>query len=510
MRKIYLSFFLVIGISFLLGTTAIANIKLPAIFSDKMVLQQQAKVAFWGWAEPGEEISIRDSWSSKTTKTVTSKSGYWKTDLQTPKAGGPYTIIVTGRNTIELKDVLIGEVWVCSGQSNMVFSLKSDADAKTEIPKADYPTIRYFSVERQYGPEPFADCPGSTWKPTTPGVAPSFSAVAYYFAKKIHEQIKVPVGIIYAAWGGTPAEAWTPGDVLKNDPTLSAYFDRWKNIQEKVGTDSTKYFSDLNNWRKDSTSSKKPGEPQTYYYFKRPWREPGVLFNGMINPVIPYGIRGILWYQGESNVSYANEYFQLFSGMIKSWREKWNRPTDIPFYFVQIAPYGYNNLDAAAQLREAQSQVAKQIPNTGMAVTVDVGNIKDIHFTQKKKVGERLALIAMVRDYGLDRIVYEGPSCKKASVKNKEVVLDFGNASLSVDGTELNGFEIGYRSGGSDSLLFVKAKAKVQGNNVIVWSDAVAQPLEVRYAWLLAGEANLMNKEGLPAPPFRIKAVFNK
>ncbi|HEV7779835.1 MAG TPA: sialate O-acetylesterase, partial [Chitinophagaceae bacterium] len=457
-----------------------ANVRMPAIFSDGMVLQRQTKCAVWGWAEPGEQITIEPGWSGKIVSAKADASGKWTAWLQTPKAGGPYTIKIQGNNSIELKDVLIGEVWVCSGQSNMVFALKGDHNAKTEIPAADFPSIRYFSVERQYRPEEFSDGPGSVWKRTSPATAGSFSAVAYYFAKKIHQQLNVPVGIVYAAWGGTPAEAWTPAPVIKNDTVLSKYIDRWQTILGKVGEDSVAYHLAVAEWRKDSTRSKRPEEPQTFYYYKRPWREPSVLFNGMISPVIPYGIKGVLWYQGESNVGYPDEYYHLFSRMINGWRDKWNA-NDLPFYFVQIAPFGYSNMDAAARVRDAQYQVMQNIPATGMAVTLDIGNMKDQHPTKKQEVGDRLALIALAKDYGLKTTIYKGPEFKKVYVQNEKVAIEYGfsGSPLVINGTELKGFEIGYRLPGNDTLVFVNASAKLEGNKVIAWNEKVGQPLGV-------------------------------
>ncbi len=488
----------------------LANIKLPAIFSDGMVLQQNTNVSIWGWADPGELVTVTGSWSSKMITTTVDAKGNWKITIATTTAGGPYTLTIKGNNNIELKDVLLGEVWVCSGQSNMGFALKNDQNGKEEIASANFPLVRFFSVNRQYGLQQFDDVPGSVWKETSPATAGSFSAVAFYFAKKIQERLHVPVGIVYAAWGVTPAEAWTPRDVLKNDSSLSVYFDRWKNIQDNVGKDSAAYHVSMDNWKKDTSVSKKPQEPQTFYYYKRPWREPSVLFNGMIEPVVPYAIRGVIWYQGESNVGFADEYYHLFSSMITSWRNKWN-DKKLSFYFVQIAPFGYSDMEAAAQVREAQYQVAQNIPFTGMAVTTDVGNMKDIHPTRKREVGNRLALIALAKDYGVNTIHYKGPECKKAFIKNEQVVLEFSLAGspLAQQGSTVNGFEIGYRLPGTDSLFFISASAKIEDDKVIVWSNQVKNPVEVRYGWLLPAEANLCNKDGLPAFPFR-KEVSTK
>ena len=511
-RSVYLiNRVVLLGINILCAITVFADVRLPAIFSDKMVLQQKSNVTVWGWADAGEKITITPSWRmEKSFNAKADASGNWKIIMPTPSAGGPYLLKIKGKNVIELKDVLVGEVWVCSGQSNMVFSLKSSKNAKAEIALANFPTIRYFSVKRQYGPQEFKDAPGSQWEKTSSETAGSFSAVAYYFAKKINQQLNVPVGIVYAAWGGTPAEAWAPSSTLKSDSALYMPVKRWKEMYVTVGKDSIAYHAALDKWnaaRKsgDSIKLKKPVEPPTLISYNRPWRQPSVLFNGMINPVIPYTIKGVLWYQGESNVSYANEYYHQFSNMIKGWREKWNNK-DLPFYFVQIAPFNYSKMDAAAKLRDAQYQVMKNIPHTGMAVTIDVGEMKDQHFTRKKEVGERLALIALAKDYGYKKINFKGPEIKNAISENGKTFLEFESSStLKVGSDTLKGFEIGYRSSLGDSVLFVKANAKIDRNKIIVWNDEHKQPAEVRYAWLLAGEANLFNKEGLPAFPFRKK-----
>lgn len=505
-RKFIFHLLLLAAIS-LQATTLFANVRLPAVFSNGMVLQQNTEVIFWGWANPGEKITISVDWSTKEKSVTADAQGKWQTSIKTVKAGGPYTIRFKASNEIELKEVLLGEVWLCSGQSNMGFTLKASEGAKEEIAKADYPAIRYFSVKRQYGLQDFDDCPGSKWEKTSSANAGSFSAVAYYFATKIQKELNVPVGIIFTAWGGTPAEAWTPRPVLKNDTILSKYIDRWAVIQNNVGKDSILYRETLEQWKKDSTKSKKPAEPQTLYYFNRPWREPAVLFNGMIEPVIPFAIKGVLWYQGESNVAYADEYYHLFSEMIHSWRNNWKEKghtKDIPFYFVQIAPNGYNDLDAAARLREAQQQVADKISNTAMAVTADVGNMGDIHPIKKREVGDRLARIALAKLYGNKKISFKAPVVKKAIQQNGTAVLTFDKPVFVDAGKTPQGFEIGYRVPGSDSIVFKPAQATLENNKLKLWSESVQLPVAVRYAWLLAGDGNLFDKDKLPVAPFRI------
>lgn len=488
-----------------------SQLRMPAVFSDGMVLQQETEVLFWGWAGAGEKVNLSAGWSSNAYHATADKQGKWKIKLKTPSAGGPYTVKINAGASIEIKDVLLGEVWLCSGQSNMVFSLKGSEGAKEEIAKADNPLVRYFSVKRQYGLKEFEDCPGSVWEKTTPATAGSFSAVAYYFAKRIAQDKKVPVGIVYTAWGGTPAEAWTPRELIEKDTLLHRYIDRWSDIQQNVGKDSAQYHVALNEWDEkrltaDSNKIKKPAEPQTLYYFNRPWREPAVLFNGMVDPVIPYAIKGILWYQGESNVSYPDEYDHLFGAMIESWRRRWKDAgysSKLPFYFVQLAAYGYDRMDAAARLREAQENVSKRVPNTGMAVTLDLGNMNDIHYIRKREVGERLALIALSQAYDQKRIVYKGPQLKNIKSDHGGLSLQFTGSELRAKHDSVGGFEIGYRDPASDSIVFVNAKAEIRNNRVLVYNAAVPKPIAVRYGWLRCGDADLFNKEGLPAVPFR-------
>lgn len=492
---------------FLFCYTSNAAIKLPALFADHMVLQQKAKVPIWGWGSPGETVSVEVSWHKNKVQTKADASGNWEIELQTPKAGGPYTINISGENSIELNDILIGEVWLCSGQSNMTFPLKYSDSARREIAKADFPTIRYFDVKHQYGKEPFKDCRGQ-WQITTPQTAAAFSAVAYYFAKKIQKQLNVPIGIICSAWGGTPAEAWTPISILHNDESLHYFLQRWKEIPLKVGADSIRYHLAVEQWEDKKNSEndlRKPDEPRDYYYYSKPWCEPAALFNGMIQPLIPFCFKGILWYQGESNVSENNLYQNLFTSLIQSWRKRWKKEgaeNTLPFYFVQIAPFGYGDLDAAAKLRQAQYDVMKTVDHTAMAVTIDLGDMNNIHFTHKKEVGERLALIALAKSYAYKNVIDTGPVCNKILKLNNQLELHFNQLLFTIDKEKPKGFEIGYKNPGNDSMHFVNAQATIKGNEAIVWNEKVKAPLVIRYAWLEAGSANLINKSALPAYPF--------
>jgi sialate O-acetylesterase len=507
-KKIIRHLLLLLPVLFFYSTIN-ATVKLPALFADHMVLQQKIKVPVWGWGEPGEEIFIEASWQKNKVHTKVNASGEWKIELQTPQAGGPYKIKITGQNSIEIKDILIGEVWLCSGQSNMTFPLKYSDSAKQEIAKADLPSIRYFDVQHQYGTKPFQDCKGQ-WQITSPQTAASFSAVAYYFAKKIYHDLKVPVGIVCSAWTGTPAEAWTPEQVLQNDEALHYFLQRWKEIPQKVGTDSVNYHLAIQQWEGQNKSGlnnlDKPDEPRNYYYYSKPWCEPGDLFNGMIHPLIPFCFKGVLWYQGESNVSENNLYQNLFTTLIKSWRKKWSdegHQQILPFYFVQIAPYGYGDLDAAAKLRQAQYNVLRTVDQTGMVVTTDLGDMNNIHFTHKKEVGERLALITLAKSYSCKNIIYEGPVCTEASKISDGLLLSFDQSLFTTNKEKPQGFELGYKDAKSNVVVFVPAEAIIESNKVRVWNNKVKDPLVVRYAWLEISKANLKNQSGLPAFPFQ-------
>lgn len=492
-----------------------AAVKLPALFGDHMVLQQKATVPMWGWGSPGEEISIEVSWQKNKIYTRVDQSGNWEIELQTPLAGGPHQIKLKGENFIEINDVLIGEVWLCSGQSNMTFPLKYSDSTKQEIAKADLPAIRYFGVKHQYGTEPFQDCKGE-WQITSPATAASFSAIAYYFAKRVYHDLNTPVGVVCSGWAGTPAEAWTPKPVLEKDDALNYFIQRWNEILKKVGADSVKYHLAVQHWEEQrksrNTDLSKPEEPRSYYYYSKPWCEPGALFNGMIHPLIPFYFKGVLWYQGESNVSESDLYQNLFTVLIRSWRKQWsdkNYQQVLPFYFVQIAPYGYGNLEAAAKLRQAQYEVMKTVEYTGMVVAIDVGDMKNIHFTHKKEVGDRLALMALAKSYGFKNLIYEGPGCTGISKLNNKLELRFNQPLFTINNEKVRGFEIGYKNPDDDSIVFVHAEAVIQNNKAVVWNHQVTKPLFVRYAWLEAGEANLVNRSGLPAFPFQHRAELN-
>jgi sialate O-acetylesterase len=647
--------FTIVG-CFLSASPTTADVKLPAVISDNMVLQQKTKAPIWGWARPGEKVSIKPSWQrQKETVAKADEDGKWMAKIDTPKAGGPYTLTVKGDNTITLTNVLVGEVWICSGQSNMQMELKASSpwskgvfNFETEIATANYPDIRLFTVKQEIADEPKEDCTGS-WSKCSPETVAGFSGTAYFFARKLYKELGIPFGLIHTSWGGTPAEAWTSAEFLKRMP----YF---AEILERMETDDTEqlqkeYHKELNKWwadfesvdlgqkgtmdgwenpdlddfdwktmvipvlwesaglegfdgsvwfRKDvqvpeswagkdatlelgpiddmditwvngkqvgihnelawstprkykiSASVLKPGtnviavqvidtgggggiygEPgqiklktadssSETISLTGDWKykvglnlkdframplspniaknqnTPTMLYNGMLSPLIPYGIRGAIWYQGESNTGRAYQYRELFPLMIKNWRHDWSQG-DFPFYYVQIAPFSYGTEYICPELQEAQFMTLS-LPNTGMAVTQDIGNVVDIHPRNKQHVGRRLALWALAKTYGCKDLVYSGPRYKSMKVEGDKIRLFFEHVGggLMAKGGDLTHFTIA----GSDRK-FVEAKASIDNNTVVVYSEKVNKPAAVRFAWSNTAVPNFFNMEGLPASSFR-------
>jgi len=477
-----------------------ADVKLPGVISDNMVLQQKCNVPIWGWAEAGEKIAVSTSWK-KSAKTTAGKDGKWKLKLKTPKAGGPYDITITGNNTVELENVLIGEVWVCSGQSNMQWSMTRTENAAKDIAAAEKPNIRLFTVERVIAEEPKDDCNGN-WSACSPETVAEFSAVGYFFGKSLHDELDIPIGLISTNWGGTLAEAWTRKEILEKDKDFLPILERHERMVANFPEAQKKYEKSIKNWKRKADKAKaegkksprKPRKPS-----KRHQNSPSSLYNAMIAPVIPYGIKGAIWYQGESNVGRAYQYRKLFPAMIKNWRKDW-RQGDFPFYYVQLAPYKYREGNSSEELREAQ-RLTLSLKNTGMAVTMDIATVNNIHPPNKLDVGKRLALWALAKDYGKKDIVYSGPLYKSMRKQGDKIRLYFkytGSGLVTRDGKELTDFTIA-----GEDKNFVPAKATIDGKTVIVSSEAVKKPVAVRYGWSNTAEPNLANKEGLPASSFR-------
>lgn len=630
------------------GSRAAADVRLPAVIADNMVLQREATVPLWGWAEPGEQVTVRADWRSRPWSAPADGQGRWRIEITTPPAGGPHRLEIAGKDSKRaLENVLSGEVWLCSGQSNMEWSMRHGIlDGEAERQQAHHPRLRLFHAEKTIAAAPRSDNVGH-WRSCDPESVYGFSAVAYFFGRELQQALDVPIGLIECAWGGTVVEAWTSAGALHDFGGFDGPLADLKMEQQRPGTlaelhkaAAEKWWraleaSDANagrsqwaqpefddsawdthevprTWQEtplagfdglawfrtrveiparwtsedlilelgpvddmDTTwfNGHSVGEvkelghwatPRSYpvpagivrpglntivvrvldtrgggglygkpadvrlRQAKRPdaslglagnWRYrvgpsiadlpafpehqrmrpnlPTVLFNGMIAPVVPYGIRGVIWYQGESNCARAEQYITLFPRMIRDWRDHWGRG-DFPFYYVQIAPFDYRTpAPIAAELREAQ-RLALRTPNTGMAVTLDIGNVTDIHPRNKLDVGRRLALWAMAKTYGQDGLVHSGPLYRALEVEGQKVRILFDHADRGlVAATPLAGFEIAGQDG-----RFVPARAVIEGDAVVAMSDAVQKPIAVRYAWSNTAEATLFNTANLPASPF--------
>ncbi|TSJ43220.1 sialate O-acetylesterase [Mucilaginibacter corticis] len=498
MRRI----FLLVSFCFIC-LAAVADVKLPAIITDNMVLQQKSKVALWGWADAGENISITGSWNGKKVSAVTGADGKWQLWLKTGNAGGPYTISVQGKNHIDIKNVLLGEVWLASGQSNMQFTLGSYHDWRTgvnnyeaEVAKADNPKIHMFQIPQNIAQTPQQDLIG-VWKTCIPANSYEFSAVAYYFAREVSQATGYPVGIINSSWGGTPAESWVSRDVLQSYPNLKTeLIDTYDKEASEYPAKIEQYKKDLVKWKLDTVGKpanalpQKPGEP--WNPITNPTK-PAKIYNQMIAPLPPYGIKGVIWYQGESNSPRAEQYKTLFPALIKSWRELWNR--DLPFYFVQVAPH----VVVSPDVRDAQLYTYKNVNNTGITVITDAADSLDIHPRNKEIVGKRLAAWALVKTYHQSSIDYSGPIYEKMETQGDKVKIYFKFAKgLNAQNGALKEFTIA----GADKK-FVPATATIDGDAIIVSSPDVTQPVAVRFAWKFVPRPNLFNAANLPASPFR-------
>jgi sialate O-acetylesterase len=480
-----------------------AQLKLPAIFSDHMVLQQQEVVPIWGWAKPGETIRISNSWSKEKEKVISDEKGNWKIEISTNSAQGAQRIEISSSNkTIVLNDVLLGEVWVCSGQSNMVFSLGASLNGETTIGKANNPNIRYLDVKRQISDTPLVDVTGSKWEVLSSEKAEKYSAVAVYFAEKLQSELNTPIGIIEVAWGGTAADNWTPKHVLRNDAKLDIALDRYKEWEESFKIDSISYYAQLNA-KEQGFIKIKPKMPTSLFIKNRPHRAPSALYNGLIHPLTNYGIKGVIWYQGETNRKWNSEYAYLFKSMINSWRKAWGK--DFPFYFAQIAPFK-GDIDGVSSIMEAQLQTYRAVKNTGIVVTMDVGNMDDIHPINKKPVGQRFANWALANTYGFKNIAFSGPLFKSTNIEEGKLIVnfDFAESGLKTD-SDPNGFEIvEFEQNGTYKAL--KSVIAVIKNDKLIFNvDDFEKPFILRYGWAEEMEnANLFNHENLPASSFRI------
>ncbi len=623
-----------------------ASLQLPKILGDHMVLQQKSFAKIWGWAEPQQEVKVTTSWNEKTYRVVADQLGNWQVSVATGKAGGPYTVTIKADITKVLEDILLGEVWICSGQSNMEWPLSAAETASEEILLSDFPEIRLFTVEKHIATRPMEDLNGS-WALCSPETSPSFSAVGYFFGKNLHKELGVPVGLVNTSWGGTPSESWTSRE------TLSTFGDFDQQLEELYGTSDAEMekarkeqsrieamikkqqdFEDQENigfsegWMKPDFDDASwdlmtcPAEwssiedigmlegvvwmrtwitipyqwkgkaltlelgpvdemdityingvevgtsrrisdwntPRIYQVpatllssgqlqlsirivntnaqggiFGKPeqlkiypsendeekpvllggsWKykiaytfpevpmvfdshTPSVLYNGMLNPLKNMAIKGAIWYQGESNQTRAMQYRTIFPGMIEDWRATWKQGA-FPFYFVQIAPYNYGFEETSVELREAQFLTLSKVKQTGMAVTMDIGNPNNIHPTNKRDVGKRLSLWALAKDYGKD-LIYSGPLYSEQSIEDNKIRIHFSctGSGLVARGGPLTHFEIA-----GEDQVYHPADAITDGETVVVSATEVASPVAVRYGWSNIAEPNLFNAEGLPASSF--------
>lgn len=639
--SIVLTLFLVV-----FSSGAFAAVKLPKLVGDNMVLQREVKIPIWGWAENGEKVTVTFLGSKYQTKT--GKDGKWKLELKAVPAGGPYEMTIQGKNTITLKNILIGDVWIASGQSNMEWPLSATVNNfKKEIADANYPNIRLFMVEKAVASHPKEDVVSNGWMECSPETVPNFSAVAYFFGRDLQKEIQVPIGLISSNWGGTPAESWTDLESVKNLPRYAAEAENLSKSKDDVGDLLSNYKQDLAIWTKTSGQdggyqengktwadtdvdvstwstmnlpgnweqpnilpnydgvvwfrkeinlsaeeiakgltlhlSKIDDEDITYFngikigetkghealrtYIvpknilkegrnvltvrvndtgggggiygnaedllmeigssskslagswnyktavdtanmpkyplnREPQYVPTTLYNAMISPLVPFAIKGAIWYQGESNADRAFEYGTLFPDMIKGWRTKWGY--DFPFLFVQLANFMHDEAQPAnydwAELREAQTK-ALQLPNTGMALAIDIGNPDDIHPRNKQDVGKRLALSALKVAYNKN-VVFSGPKYQSMEIKGNKVVVTFSNLGSGLEVKDSYGYVKGFAIAGKDEK-FVWAKGHQEGNTIVLYNDDVKEPIAIRYDWSNNPDGNIYNKEGLPLVPFR-------
>lgn len=464
MKHINLKLLISTAVFLVLGQVTFAQLRLPNFFSGNMVLQRETEARIWGWANAGATVKIAGSWAKDTVTTITDAKGKWNAKIPTTGAGGPYTLTVrSGEESLTLPDVLLGDLFICSGQSNMEWGgnqqLKEILD---ELPHAHNPNIRLLQVNRNGAATPQENIANSWSKLDAKSLKP-FSAIGYFIAKALNEEIGVPIGVINASWGGTPAEVWTPKELIATDTELFNY--------SKIQSENA----------------------------YRP-HENGVLWNSMIAPLAGLSVKAFFWYQGESNIGSWAGYDKLMKVMVNSWRSAWGE--QLPFYFVQIAPFAYNNnFPGAALLREQQSKTALELPKTGMVVITDlVDDIKNIHPAQKKEVASRLSKLALAEIYNKPLVDYKSPIYKESKITGNKMEITFHNLTgkLMIRGTELSDIFIC-----GEDHNYHKATAQIKKDKLIVYSKEVPKPVAVRFGFTETAMPNLFNEKGLPVSPFR-------
>jgi sialate O-acetylesterase len=489
-----------------------AEIKPASVFNDHMVLQRDMKVPVWGKASPGEEIIIEFAGQRQSAKAE--KDGKWRIELEPmPANATPQTLSISSGNSksaiqnLKFEDVLVGEVWLCSGQSNMDFPVSNNGssvtNAKEEIANANYPQIRLLKIPRGNSKEPL-DSFKANWEECSPQTVGPISGVAYFFGRELFQKLNVPVGLINPSYGGTPVEAWMSAETMKSNPACAPTAARLEKTIAEWPVIMEKYKADSDTWTKEEAEAKAAGEkfskpkPRQPVGANHPYAPVGV-YNSMLHPLIPYGLRGVIWYQGEGNSRRAEEYHGLFTALIEQWRKEWNQG-DFPFYYVQLANFKGtdDHPDDWAWLREAQTQTLST-PNTGMAISIDLGDPNELHPRNKQDVGKRLALIALNKTYGQSSLEFTGPVYTGSKSEGTALRLSFDHATgLTSQKTPLTGFEVA-----GEDKKFVPASAVIEDETILVSSPQVTSPAAVRYAWTNAPEACLYNAAGLPAIPFR-------
>ncbi len=501
---------LLLALALALPLSLKAELKLPAIIGDNMVLQQKQTGKIWGWDTPGTDVTVTFGGQTKTTKA--DDKGRWTISIDPGAANDkPATMVIKGTSTRELKNILVGEVWVCSGQSNMQFNVGSSTDSDLETATAKYPRIRLISVPQVGTQEPQDDFKGS-WTECSPQTIPGFTAVGYFFGRSLHQILNVPVGLINNAWGGSAAEAWVRRDVLEKDPRFNRLMESARKNEALLQSPAAQenYKKALAAWQERAKAAKAAGKPFNERAPGAPdgWlrgnARPGNIYNGVLRPTIGFGIKGAIWYQGETNASRAFEYRALFPRMIQHWREEWQQG-DFPFYWVQLADFRDEKPEPVesdwAELREAQTMTQSAVKNGGQAVIIDIGEGKDIHPKNKRDVGERLVRWALARDYGV-KVIYRSPEFKSMKVEGNKAIVSFdtfGSSLQTFDTKEIKGVAVC-----GEDKHWVWADATVAGpDKIAASSPKVAKPVAVRYAWADNPVCNLFNKEWLPVTPFR-------
>lgn len=498
-------------------TPLMAEVRLPRLTSDNMVLQQNTSVPIWGTAEPGEQVTVTIGDQHLVTKA--DPGGRWMVELRPMEAGGPFEMAIAGetwrgfdrpfnpnveKNTLTLENIMVGDVWLCSGQSNMEYAASGMKNADREMADSDYPMIRLFTVEKTVANLPVSDTVGQ-WESCGIETVRNFPAVGYIFGRTLHKALGVPVGLINNSWGGTCGENWVSRATLESESDFKPILDRWRLVVAEYPRARERFQQQLEAWKKLAGKAQSVGEAEPR--MPAPPAGPGQkytpagLYNGMVAPLVRFPIKGVIWYQGEGNADRAYQYRKLFPALIRGWRAAWGR-VDFPFLFVQLPNYEQSDgpKEAWAVLREAQLMALK-LPNTAMAVTIDIGEANNVHPVNKAEVGHRLAAAALRTVYGQTKVVGSGPIYESMRIEGNKIRLRFQHTEgglLTKGSNSLKGFAVA----GADEK-FVEAEARIERDTVIVWSTDVAHPKAVRYAWADNPTCNLYNGAGLPASPFR-------